>query len=294
MLNLAGSQVAESEAAIAAVCLATDQPFGLRIDRGAEAWIGPRGDGLTKQADWLVLDSDPCPEYTAWISRLESTGRKIWLEVVSEDEAECAIALGAAAIILKGHDGGGRVGDETTFVLSQRIPRLLGRLDGRSSELLVQGGIGLHSAGACFLAGADGIVLDSQLLLARESRVSGELRNFLGTLDGSESLVSGSGTRVTTPPKGTLAEPGLERDLPLGPDAAAAKGLAQRFVTVSGIVQAYCHHVNLAFRSAMDDPPLRSESPWCLEHGTRYPIAQGPMTRVSDTAEFAVAVADAG
>ena len=29
-------------------------------------------------------------------------------------------------------------------------------------------------------------------------------------------------------------------------------------------------------------------------HGTRYPIVQGPMTRVSDRAEFAAAVAEGG
>ena len=34
--------------------------------------------------------------------------------------------------------------------------------------------------------------------------------------------------------------------------------------------------------------------PLAASHGTRYPIVQGPMTRVSDTAPFAKAVADAG
>ena len=29
-------------------------------------------------------------------------------------------------------------------------------------------------------------------------------------------------------------------------------------------------------------------------HGTRYPIVQGPMTRVSDRADFALAVAEGG
>ena len=35
-------------------------------------------------------------------------------------------------------------------------------------------------------------------------------------------------------------------------------------------------------------------APLAVSHGTRYPIVQGPMTRVSDTAAFAASVAEAG
>src|SRR5581483_1284102 len=40
--------------------------------------------------------------------------------------------------------------------------------------------------------------------------------------------------------------------------------------------------------------PLEENAPLARAHATRYPIVQGPMTRVSDTAAFAGAVADGG
>jgi acyl transferase domain-containing protein/NAD(P)-dependent dehydrogenase (short-subunit alcohol dehydrogenase family) len=40
--------------------------------------------------------------------------------------------------------------------------------------------------------------------------------------------------------------------------------------------------------------PLAEAAPLAASHGTRYPIVQGPMTRVSDRAEFGAAVSEAG
>src|SRR5204863_473790 len=40
--------------------------------------------------------------------------------------------------------------------------------------------------------------------------------------------------------------------------------------------------------------PLAEGSPLARAHGTRFPIVQGPMTRVSDTPEFAARIAEAG
>ncbi len=46
-------------------------------------------------------------------------------------------------------------------------------------------------------------------------------------------------------------------------------------------------------RLAREQLSLAAGSPLAASHGTRYPIVQGPMTRVSDTAAFASAVATA-
>ena len=55
----------------------------------------------------------------------------------------------------------------------------------------VQGGIGLNTAAACLAAGADGVVLDSQLLLARETPVDEKARRSLTVFDGSETICLG-------------------------------------------------------------------------------------------------------
>src|SRR5439155_2068332 len=47
--------------------------------------------------------------------------RRVIAEVTSIAEARAAIAAGATGVIAKGCEAGGRIGDETTFVLLQRL-----------------------------------------------------------------------------------------------------------------------------------------------------------------------------
>src|SRR5207247_2587224 len=58
----------------------------------------------------------------------------------------------------------------------------------------------------------------------------------------------------------------------------------------SGLRRAMHEHLEAAQRCR----PMAEGSPLAVSHGTRYPIVQGPMTRVSDRAEFAAAVAGGG
>src|SRR5262249_5202338 len=80
----------------------------------------------------------------------------------------------------------------------------------------------------------------------------------------------------------------------IGQDAAFAKPLAERYRTVGGIVQALRESVSRHLENARRLTPLAEGSPLAQRHGTRYPIGQGPMTRVSDTAAFAESVAANG
>ena len=82
-------------------------------------------------------------------------------QVTSLDDARRAIAAGARGLIAKGSEAGGRIGDETTFVLLQRLVEL-------DVPVWAQGGIGEYTAAACIAGGATGIVIDTQLALVRE------------------------------------------------------------------------------------------------------------------------------
>ena len=81
---------------------------------------------------------------------------------------------------------------------------------------------------------------------------------------------------------------------PVGQDLFLAAGLAERSVTVAGIVRAMCERSGKQLESAHRLRHLSEGSPLAKAHGTKYPILQGPMTRVSDTAAFAAALADEG
>jgi acyl transferase domain-containing protein/NAD(P)H-dependent flavin oxidoreductase YrpB (nitropropane dioxygenase family)/NADP-dependent 3-hydroxy acid dehydrogenase YdfG len=204
-------------------------------------------------------------------------GRVVLVQVTSIAEARAALQEGADGLIAKGSESGGRVGDEPSFILLQRI---LGEV---RAPVWAQGGIGLHTAAACIAAGAKGVVLDSQLALLDESTAPAETKRFLRAMDGSETRVVAGERMIQTP------DP-----LPAGQDASFARPLADELRSVETLVRRLRSAIDGHLRQARALTPLGPHSPLAVQHGTTYPIAQGPMTRVSDRAPFAAAVSNAG
>jgi acyl transferase domain-containing protein/NAD(P)H-dependent flavin oxidoreductase YrpB (nitropropane dioxygenase family)/NAD(P)-dependent dehydrogenase (short-subunit alcohol dehydrogenase family) len=243
-------------------------------------------------------------------------GRRVLVEVTSIEEARAAAAAGAYGLIAKGNESGGRIGSETTFVLLQRLCREFDSPAFKRGErrgglpVWAQGGIGLHSIAACITGGACGVVLDAQLALVRESTLAPDVKSAIRAMDGSEAIVIG-GHRVYTRPDLPVAQ--LAEDtsaayvaerlggddlrtqlLPVGQDGAFARSLADRFKTAGGVVHALRTSLAAHLRTAQTLKPLAPGGGVATVNGTKYPIVQGPMTRVSDGAPFAAAVADAG
>ena len=81
---------------------------------------------------------------------------------------------------------------------------------------------------------------------------------------------------------------------PLGQDACFARSLSARHPSVAELVPALRRAITTHIATAVDLRPIDAGSPLALSHGTHYPIVQGPMTRVSDTAAFALSVAEQG
>lgn len=246
------------------------------------------------------------------IARARAAGFDVIVETVSVKEAILAEKNGADAIIAKGHESGGRVGDTTTFVLVQQCVRQV------KIPVWAQGGIGLHTAAAVAAAGATGVVLDSQLYLCRDSLIPADVQLRFERLDGSETslLPIGESTRYRV-----LAANGSSRLQELeqsdrnkateilelnvsasaddevwivGQDSCFAKSLALAGGTVSGCIdvirQTTAEHIETISKLKV----LEENSDLAQAHGTRYPIVQGAMTRVSDTSEFAFKVAEGG
>ncbi|HTN44671.1 MAG TPA: beta-ketoacyl synthase N-terminal-like domain-containing protein, partial [Nitrospiria bacterium] len=252
--------------------------------------------------------------------------KTVVLEVTTAEQADLGVRIGVDGLIAKGHEAGGRVGEETAFILLQRI------LKHTALPVWVQGGIGLHTAAACYAAGAAGVVLDAQMALTRESGLPDSTKALIERMDGSESICLGAEIGLTfriynraglpvvdelrktaqsliefadTKKKieglwhaaieSRIGWESAERQImPLGQDAAFAATLAKTYGTVGGILQAIRDSVNAHVRTARKLRPLDEGAPLAQAHKTRYPIVQGPMTRVSDTAEFAARVAEGG
>ncbi|MFD3543562.1 SDR family NAD(P)-dependent oxidoreductase [Streptomyces sp. NPDC058662] len=286
-----GTDAGRAREALSETARSLRQPYGVRVPVGCPL----RPDELPAEVDTVLL-ADPAQHASpaAWAA---GGARRVWAEATSSREAVAAVAAGADAVVAKGHEAGGRVGELTAFVLLQR---LLADPD-VTVPVLAQGGIGPHTAAAAVAGGAAGVLLDAQLALTTEGEAAlpAAVAAALRAMDGSDTEVVAGRRIFTRPdatppdPAGPAARPGARPSrvhaLPLGQDGAFAARLAERHRTTGGVVQAVreavATHVDAAVRTA----PLRPRAA-----APHLPVAQGPMTRVSDRAAFAEAVADAG
>src|ERR1700689_4760798 len=243
-----GRSPALAQHSLAQLLESSRSPVGIRL--AGHHPIAP--EEVPERADTVIL-ADP-PQDRAALARWEAPNRRVFVEVRSLAEAEAAIGSGASRLIARGSESGGRVGDETSFVL---LTRLLASVD---APVWVAGGIGVHTAAAAIAAGASGVVLDSQLTLLRESTVPTEIGDLIRTMDGSETTVVG-GHRVYLRP-GLLsasfeenADPGVVEShlghedlrrqlLPTGQDAAFAATFATRWPTAGSLVQGLTRQIS--------------------------------------------------
>ncbi|MCA9175810.1 MAG: acyltransferase domain-containing protein, partial [Planctomycetales bacterium] len=309
--------------------------FGVLLDMDADQWLeqlGPLAEGSGPSvgspagSDGLrtvVLAESVWRDDPQLVAQVKQRGWDLWLQLGTPDLAPRVLELEPQGVLLKGNEAGGLVaaGGETAFVLLQRWRDRVGE-DCRL-PVVVQGGIGPHTAAACHAGGASGVALDAQLLLTRESPLSGSMRQWLTAADGSETRVIGQElgwpVRFMAPPRCAALEHlqqradeletrgGTRREwleavgvaieqgaLPWGQDAGLASLLIRPHRTVGGVLSSIESQIKQSREAARQHQPLAPGAPLAESHGTEFPLLQGPMTRVSDVAPFADAVAQAG
>ncbi|HEY9823465.1 MAG TPA: beta-ketoacyl synthase N-terminal-like domain-containing protein, partial [Candidatus Sericytochromatia bacterium] len=313
---------------------------GLRLPEEGIAQSQMLLSRLSGRPHWLILCRWKPQEIEEAIASLPPCPtRKLLLEVTDVDQALALSAElrggygGVHGLVAKGHESGGWVGEDSAFVLTQKL------VGTQSMPVYVQGGIGIHTAAACRGLGAAGVVLDDQLWLMPESPLPKEWQRYLSNLSGQEAIAIGerlnSNCRVLSRP-GFQAIASLQKlaeQLEIQDDPAAlltkipsqirevwqqkaqpligwgspgivawpmgqAVGLAvhfrDRYKTTGRFVQALLKASLDHIKTAQELQPLQADAPLAVSHRTKYPIVQGPMTRVSDSAEFADAVSQAG
>ncbi|MGE8526098.1 SDR family NAD(P)-dependent oxidoreductase [Chryseobacterium rhizosphaerae] len=224
-------------------------------------------------------------------------------QVSSLEEALQAQQSGAKGIIVKGNEAAGQVGYESTFVLFQRVIKEITDI-----PVWVQGGIGLHTAAAVKALGATGVILDSQLALFPESSVPQDIKEVCSKLNGTETRIIANHRILVRPNSPVLPENITAEDLrkyfidfdlsksyiPMGQDISLATDLYEDFKTLKKMVFGFKEAMYGHLKQAKALQVIDKDNPLAQELGLRYPIAQGPMTRVSDVPLFANAVAEAG
>ncbi len=304
---------------------AVKAPFGIKLGCPTVELVARTVSELPYHLKTIVLTSADPQALREQVCILREKKIAALLEVTCLDDAKIGETIGVDGLVAKGHEAGGRVGGETTFILLQRLLAEVGL------PIWAHGGIGLHTVGACAAAGAAGIILDSQLALTAESPLSESVRAKISSMDGSETLCLGDQLgetyRVYFRPGNSVVkelqelESRLAMDdresrevqaewrtavaqragwqpeqnaLLIGQDAAFAAPLAEHFYTVGGVLQGMREAIQSHCQAAVKLQPLSEGSPLAVSNGTRYPILQGPMTRVSDVPEFAGRVAEGG
>jgi len=299
--------------------------FGIKVSGDRPELLTDLVNALPEFLKTVIVAGGEPKHLEAQIRTLGEKGVLALLEATSLESARKGEAAGFSGLVAKGHEAGGRVADETTFILLQRFQAEV------QLPVWAYGGIGLHTAAACAAAGASGLILDSQLALTRESPFPEAVKAKIATMDGSETICVGEQLgemyRVYFRPGSAVVkelqniEAGFAQDgrpsaenlmvwrhailekagwrsdqnaWLVGQDAAFAAPLAKKFRTVGGVLQAMREAVRTHTEAAERLRPLAEASPLARSHGTRYPILQGPMTRVSDVPEFAEHVAEGG
>ncbi|WP_022975553.1 type I polyketide synthase [Nevskia ramosa] len=303
---------------------ATDGRIGLRTDIAhlplAGRLIEEAGDrGLS-----LILTGTPAQQAQIAAALAPGGQHRVLVEVI--DVAHIGLfPFAHHGVIAKGHEAGGWVGADTSYILAQK---LLGKTaETNTLPIYIQGGIGVHSAAALRAMGAAGVIFEDQLLLLAESPLPETLQNELVRLNGAETRLFGElvdlPCRVYSRP-GTPALKAAEDDnnrvesgdlsladwrvklsqnlgwnggeqfMPIGQGIGLAATYRSQYRNVGRFIQAVRKASLKHVESAVTTGFMAPGGALAKSHGTAFPIAQGPMTRVSDSPEFAYQVSKNG
>jgi acyl transferase domain-containing protein/NAD(P)-dependent dehydrogenase (short-subunit alcohol dehydrogenase family) len=286
-----GRNQEEAVQALEALSQRLTKPFGVCLVNEAMAAIS-----LPKQVTRIILP---------WgLAAPKKTKAELHWQIHSVAEAKAALATKPKALILKGSEGAGTCGTESSFLLFQSLMESCRKA---GVDVYIQGGVGVHSSAAYLALGARGVILDSQVALLPECSAPTNLKASISRLNGSE-IRNCEGyhylLRPGAPDPGenaTLAQllPRLgtadDSDcLPLGQDAILAADYVESHRRLKYLVKAIRQAAFSQIRLAQTRAVLAPDDDMSALLGTHYPLAQGPMARISDVPEFLRDVADGG
>jgi len=292
--------------------------YGIKLDAIDEPLAASLRTHAAHGLSWLIVDAALVADKLELIDELRKAGTRVLAEVRTAQPLQAELPEHLDGLLVKGNEAGGFVGEDASFILLQKW------LQKTTMPLYLRGGLTPHVAAACSAVGVAGGVLESQLLLLDEVRLPASLRTLIGNLAGSETVAVGDGEhgeyfRLLVRPGHTAARQfAVEGDglgyaelrqrvrgrsswqdpskglLPIGQEIAFAAPWRKRYGHLGAVLAAVEQAVQSHPRIAAQNPPLAEGGPLAQALGLRFPIVQGPMTRVSDTAEFALQIAQGG
>lgn len=229
---------------------------------------------------------------------------KIIYQVFDLESAINAKAAGAHGLIIKGNEGAGKVAYESSFVLFQRVMKAALNI-----PVWVQGGVGIHTAASLIAQGAAGVILDSQLALFKECAAPAELKAMCSKLSGTETRLIDHHRVLVRPNSPVLPEDSQNYStlkkyfngydlntsyLSLGQDISLSIDLFEKYKKLDKLIFGFKASIFGHLKQAKALNIISAHNSLAADLNIKYPIAQGPMTRVSDVPLFADAVSEAG
>ena len=218
-------------------------------------------------------------------------------------EAQKAIDEGFKHLVIKGNEGAGKVAGESSFILFQQLVRKFPEI-----KFSIQGGAGVYSSAAFLALGARSVILDSQIALFRECNLPATLKQLCEKLAGNETQVI-DGFRVLVrknspklPTNAVYSDilpyvGGLDIEqnlIPMGQDIALSEDLFKKYKNLKNLIDGIKKVAFELSTQARKMLPIRPNNSLAKSLGITYPIAQGPMARVSDVPTFANSVSESG
>lgn len=224
----------------------------------------------------------------------------------------------AGYVIVSG-EAGGHVGDHPVFITLQEINTLT------DLPVIIKGGIGVHTAAVLPLTKAAGIMLDDTVLLFPGSPLSRAQMDTIGREFDIYTDADGRQFRIMQQAWATAAQKWISDykladkedqasskrlfasldDLfcfgavetsiwPVGQMVCLAQQYKERYQTLQRFIGAIRNAINTGVATANENNVLVAGSKFATDHNIEFPVVQGPMTRVSDSPEFALEVAKSG
>lgn len=264
------------------VCIASEAMTSLKLPKNVTRVLLPFGTNISVHKNVEVL-----------------------YQVHSLEEAETAIKNKAHSIVIKGNEGAGKVADETSFVLFQGIMK---KYPDSQVNIYVQGGAGIHSSSAFLSMGAKGVIFDSQISTFPECSAPKEIKDMCRKFSGSETILIDNFRVLYRNMSPVLPDEPSRNDLlpylggfdlsknylPMGQDISFSIDLQNIYKNLKALVTGFHEAVYGHFIQSRNQNIIAPDSPLAQELGIKYPIAQGPMARISDVPEFLNEVAEGG
>ena len=282
-------------------------------DRGAAEKALGRAAPFTEEFGVCIADEamlkTPLPENVSRIilpwgmkaPRVKGAGI-VW-QVNSEAEAKDALAAKAKMLIFKGCESAGLCGDDSAFILFQKLISVCNKAD---VPVIIQGGVGVHTGAAYMALGASGVIIDSQTALLPECELPHDFKAALGRLSGNE-IRSCEGYHYYMLPgsKENGAINGLDdlypriaagdgNILPLGQDVILAPQFATEYKRLKNLVRVIDRASTSHVKQARVRDPFEPGGRSAKAIRSEYPLIQGPMARISDVPGFLRSVSDGG